>query len=421
MPGPELTPAVYDRFFLPGFHLFLTRGIEAILSNFDPKEVRWRAIIGERVDFDWFAKRKGAEEIDAVLDRFPNRGTRLVRWHKLNVGDVRREDSPAAEEPDSYNIAQEKVYRFAGPVYVGTVVFMKCEYGNMTPVMCNFVAAASRSKVEEFRDSYLRAERERNRRVLNYAGVPVTSFRPMDWGNISLEDGMAEQIQGSCDGFFKSKELYARHNVDWRFGMLFMGPPGNGKTAVCRAIATTTKVPVIYCSLADAEANVILSHLPWTICNNAPCILMMEDVDAMAENDSMRAGFLNILDGLAGEAGVLTIASTNCPDKLDPAFSARPSRFDELYVFENPTEQARREILSNKLGKRVGPKQIAQLAKKTNGLSAAFVQEVAVKTLRDSFLGDKPIAEKELAESLRKVRKHFSDSAKDWVGRIGFS
>jgi SpoVK/Ycf46/Vps4 family AAA+-type ATPase len=200
-----------------------------------------------------------------------------------------------------------------------------------------------------------------------------------------------------------------------------MGPPGNGKTAVCRAIATTTKVPVIYCSLADAEANVILSHLPWTICNNAPCILMMEDVDAMAENDSMRAGFLNILDGLAGEAGVLTIASTNCPDKLDPAFSARPSRFDELYVFENPTEQARREILSNKLGKRVGPKQIAQLAKKTNGLSAAFVQEVAVKTLRDSFLGDKPIAEKELAESLRKVRKHFSDSAKDWVGRIGFS
>jgi SpoVK/Ycf46/Vps4 family AAA+-type ATPase len=200
-----------------------------------------------------------------------------------------------------------------------------------------------------------------------------------------------------------------------------MGPPGNGKTAVCRAIATSTEVPIIYCSLSDAEPHIILASLPRTIRNNAPCILMIEDVDAMADTVSMRAGFLNILDGLTGEAGLLTIASTNSPEKLDPAFSARPSRFDELYHFKDPTEEMRKAILFRKLGKNFSEKELSKVAKQTSGLSAAFVQEIAIKALRSSFLKGKPITIKDLVAATERVKGHIADSSVEWTGRIGFS
>jgi AAA+ superfamily predicted ATPase len=78
-------------------------------------------------------------------------------------------------------------------------------------------------------------------------------------------------------------------------------------------------------------------------------------------------------------------------------------------------------ILSKKLGKKFPKKQISQLAKQTKGLSAAFVQEVAIKALRNSFLKGKPITIQDLTEALKKVQRQVSDSSVGWTGRIGFS
>lgn len=59
---------------------------------------------------------------------------------------------------------------------------------------------------------------------------------------------------------------------------------------------------------------------------------MLEDLDALI-TDKNRSFFLNQLDGLEGNDGLLFIASTNHLDKLDVALSGRPSRFDrKLYV-----------------------------------------------------------------------------------------
>ncbi len=59
----------------------------------------------------------------------------------------------------------------------------------------------------------------------------------------------------------------------------------------------------------------------------APCILILEDLDALI-NDGNRSFFLNQLDGLEGNDGLLIIGSTNHFDRLDPALNNRPSRFD---------------------------------------------------------------------------------------------
>lgn len=59
----------------------------------------------------------------------------------------------------------------------------------------------------------------------------------------------------------------------------------------------------------------------------APCVLILEDLDNMI-NPSNRSFFLNQIDGITPNNGVLVIATTNFLEKLDPALSKRPSRFD---------------------------------------------------------------------------------------------
>lgn len=59
----------------------------------------------------------------------------------------------------------------------------------------------------------------------------------------------------------------------------------------------------------------------------APCVLILEDLDNMI-NPNNRSFFLNQIDGITPNNGVLIIATTNYLEKLDPALSKRPSRFD---------------------------------------------------------------------------------------------
>jgi transitional endoplasmic reticulum ATPase len=59
----------------------------------------------------------------------------------------------------------------------------------------------------------------------------------------------------------------------------------------------------------------------------SPCVVVFEDLDSLI-NDGNRSFFLNQLDGIEGNDGLLIIATTNHFERLDPGLSSRPSRFD---------------------------------------------------------------------------------------------
>ena len=59
----------------------------------------------------------------------------------------------------------------------------------------------------------------------------------------------------------------------------------------------------------------------------SPCVLILEDLDSLI-NDQNRSFFLNQIDGLQSNDGLLIIGTTNHFDRLDPASNDRPSRFD---------------------------------------------------------------------------------------------
>lgn len=119
----------------------------------------------------------------------------------------------------------------------------------------------------------------------------------------------------------------------------------------------------------------------------APCLLIFEDIDSLV-TPAVRSYFLNEVDGLESNHGILMIGSTNHLERLDPGIARRPSRFDRKYVFENPDEgerEAYSEYWRKKLrgnGDVVFPERMsARVAGLTGGFSFAYMKEAFVAAL----------------------------------------
>jgi len=119
----------------------------------------------------------------------------------------------------------------------------------------------------------------------------------------------------------------------------------------------------------------------------APCLLIFEDLDSLVEKKT-RSYFLNEVDGLESNDGILMIGSTNHLDQLDPAISKRPSRFDRKYHFKVPSEQERVAYCEYWRQKLVDsdlvefPDALCPIiAKMTGGFSFAYLKELFIIAL----------------------------------------
>jgi len=119
----------------------------------------------------------------------------------------------------------------------------------------------------------------------------------------------------------------------------------------------------------------------------APCLLIFEDIDSLIL-PNVRSYFLNEVDGLESNHGILMIGSTNHLERLDPGIAKRPSRFDRKYLFDVPSrderiqysEYWRKKLRSNK--KVEFPKEMsARIADITDLFSFAYMKEAFVAAL----------------------------------------
>lgn len=119
----------------------------------------------------------------------------------------------------------------------------------------------------------------------------------------------------------------------------------------------------------------------------SPCLLIFEDIDSLV-NVTVRSYFLNEVDGLESNHGILMIGSTNHLERLDPGIAKRPSRFDRKYFFDVPTRDERiqySEYWRNKLknNKKIDfPKEMStRVADITGDFSFAYMKEAFVAAL----------------------------------------
>ncbi|KZO95992.1 P-loop containing nucleoside triphosphate hydrolase protein [Calocera viscosa TUFC12733] len=211
------------------------------------------------------------------------------------------------------------------------------------------------------------------------------------WDDLVLNKEFAERLKRDTSTFFDNRHVYRALNVAWKRGILLIGQPGLGKTETIKLLLKDTGKTALYVksfnSEQGAENGIRAIFEQARTC--APCILVLEDLDSMIVS-SIRSFFLNELDGLENNDGILTIATTNHAERIDDSILNRPSRFDTKYFFDYPDYKLRVAYCEKWLKKvhDVGkldfedPKLLAErVADKTEGWSFAFLKELYVAPL----------------------------------------
>ena len=214
------------------------------------------------------------------------------------------------------------------------------------------------------------------------------AIRGASLDDLVLPAVLRNEIVEDFTTFMGARDDYARLGVPWKRGVLFLGPPGNGKTHCLRGVLGMLDLPTLYVqsfrSRYDTDERNI-EEIFDRARRVAPCVVVFEDLDAQV-NPKNRSFFLNQLDGFAPNAGLLVVATTNHPDRLDPAILERPSRFDRKYHFPVPIAESRSVFLA-RWTERLDPHlklsadQHAIIAERTDGFSFAYLKELCLSAV----------------------------------------
>jgi ATP-dependent 26S proteasome regulatory subunit len=170
-------------------------------------------------------------------------------------------------------------------------------------------------------------------------------------------------------------------------GVLLHGPPGTGKTHTVRYLV----------SRASGATVLLLTggglHMVRQACALArmlqPSLVVLEDIDLIAQDRGMTGHLgnpllfdvLNEMDGMAEDADVAFILTTNRADVLEPALAARPGRVDLAVEIALPDADARRGLLQlYGAGLELELDDPEAIVARTSGVTAAFIKELVRKS-----------------------------------------
>ena len=191
--------------------------------------------------------------------------------------------------------------------------------------------------------------------------------------DVFIKEEIKSKIMQIINNFLESREYYDAHGITYKLGICLSGEPGGGKTILAKAIASYIGWDVRYITAGDP--------LPSSLTNT---IIMLEDIDCIVdssrENNNSLVGskrkngripsfkelqqaeaegtldqwnnvkpklsihdLLNYLDGMKSPSSCIFIATTNYPDKLDPAL-IRPGRFDYHFHIDYADKELAKEM-----------------------------------------------------------------------------
>lgn len=203
--------------------------------------------------------------------------------------------------------------------------------------------------------------------------------------NLILYGTLKQEIRDDLMQFFASRALYEEHDIPWKRGILFVGPAGNGKTHTVKALINSLEQPCLYvksfrAAHTQGADEVNIRQVFDRARRSAPCVLVLEDLDSLITSQN-RSFFLNELDGFASNIGIVALATTNHPERLDPAILDRPSRFDRKYPFDLPQLTERKAYIalwndSLKPQLRLSEEGEIKISDLTDGFSFAYLKEL---------------------------------------------
>lgn len=215
-------------------------------------------------------------------------------------------------------------------------------------------------------------------------GIYFEKVKMSNEGLIKFPDSNSDKIITEIKKFWEREELFHKHRIAFKRGILLWGPPGSGKTCTIKLLVEDLikNREGIVLKFTDPSLFATGVRILRAIQPTTPIIVLMEDLDSIL-NDHSESEVINILDGVDMVEKVAFLATTNYPERLGPRIVNRPSRFDKRLKIGMPSPEARKLYLEH-LTKGCGI-DINKWVKDTQGFSVAHLKELFVSVY---ILGD---------------------------------
>ena len=291
---------------------------------------------------------------------------------------------------------------------------------------------ADRVWIDALLDEYFQEEEDQE--MLDLVDIRAPEEIEMTLEDLVLTEDQEEEIQKIVKAI-EYRDYLGDIGLREIGKLLFVGPPGTGKTTASRALAEDLDLPFV-----EVKLSMITSQYLGETAKNvdkvfevakrlAPCILFIDEFDFVAktrrsdEHAAIKRAVNTLLKSIDEVSlirdDVLLIGATNHPDELD---AAAWRRFDEIVHFPRPDEDMRREILEV-ITRRMEIAEFdpAAVAAKTEGLTGSDLRLVLREAVLDALTENRQaltqrdlldaIAEFEERDSLRGLNMIEDDPA----------
>jgi hypothetical protein len=220
-------------------------------------------------------------------------------------------------------------------------------------------------------------------------GLRLVDLERVTRHELVLSRSIWDAVHRNVDRMFERMERLAAAGLGTNRGLLLAGPPGTGKSALCRALALEYEGRVTTAIVSAASGQHILSQLYERVDPLGPAMVMIEDLDLLIGDRESKerfplVQFLSALDGLmTHHSRVVTIATTNDAELVDVA-ALRAARFDQVVTLEPPDPEQRSQILEVYLRSLEHDVDVEELAARTDGFTGADLREVVRAAVLDS-------------------------------------
>ena len=248
-----------------------------------------------------------------------------------------------------------------------------------------------------------------------YGGVDVKfhSLPAVNREQIILPAEVLDRIERHTIVFSTHAKRLTAAGRHLKRGILLHGQPGTGKTFSAMYLASRMPGRTVFLLTGEGMGSIE------TACNMArilePATIILEDVDLIGtQRDGQMVGanallfeLLNQMDGLADDADILFLLTTNRPDVLEPALAARPGRIDQAIAVPLPDEDCRRRLFAlYSDGLTLSVERLDEFIHKMDGVSAAFIRELLRKAAVFAAIessGDLVVNDEHIDEALAEL------------------